>query len=177
MSVHEPGPTTDAGITGSWRVDPTGGHLQFSAKGMWGLANVKGQFSSYDGTLQVDQSGAARGELTIAATSLDTKHTKRDAHLRSADFFDVERHPTIRFTPTAVATAEDGLTVTGDLEIGDKVASLQLPVTVTPLPDGGLRLHASTSVTRDKVGLTWNKGGMIRGDAHLDAELVLNPSV
>ena len=79
---------------------------------------ANGHFTSYEGALQVEQTGAVTGALTVQAATLDTKNKKRDEHLRSADFFDVEQQPTIRFSPTAITPAPDGLTITGDLQVG-----------------------------------------------------------
>jgi polyisoprenoid-binding protein YceI len=158
---------------GAWRVDPDAGHLRFRVKSMWGLAPVNGRFASYQGQLGIDDAGAATGELIVEAESLDTKNAKRDGHLRSADFFNVKEHQTIRFSVAAIAARPDGLTLTGDLHVGARVARLQLPVTLTRLGEGRLRVQAETSVPRDTVGLTWNKAGMIRGDALLNVELDL----
>lgn len=163
-------------LVGRWTVDPTRGHLGFRVKAMWGLATANGHFTSYEGALQVEQTGAVTGALTVQAATLDTKNKKRDEHLRSADFFDVEQQPTIRFSPTAITPAPDGLTITGDLQVGATATQLQLPVTVSQLDDRRLRLKTSASVPRDKVGLVWNRAGMIRGDAHLDAEIDLVPA-
>jgi polyisoprenoid-binding protein YceI len=158
---------------GAWRVDPAAGHLRFRVKSMWGLAPVNGHFASYEGELGIDEAGVAAGELAVSAASLDTKHNKRDEHLRSADFFNVEEHPTIRFAVAAVTARPGGLTIAGDLHVGTRVARLQLPVTLTRLGEDRLRVQASTSVPRETVGLTWNKAGMIRGNALLNVELDL----
>lgn len=158
---------------GAWRVDPDAGHLRFRVKSMWGLVPVNGQFASYEGQLGIDEAGVASGDLVVAAASLDTKHRKRDQHLRSADFFNVEEHPTIRFSIAAVTARPGGLTIAGDLRVGANVARLQLPVTVTRLGENRLRLQASTSVPRETVGLTWNRARMIRGHADLNVELDL----
>jgi polyisoprenoid-binding protein YceI len=156
---------------GVWRVDPAVGRLGFQAKSMWGLVPVNGRFASYEGELHLDYAGVATGELTVQAASLDTKNKKRDEHLRSGDFFDVEQHPTIRFSAAAVTARPDGLTITGDLHIGASVTRLQLPVTLTRLGEDRLRVQTSTSVPRETVGLTWNKAGVIRGNALLNVEL------
>jgi polyisoprenoid-binding protein YceI len=158
---------------GVWRVDPAAGHLRFRAKSIWGLVPVNGRFASYEGELRVDEAGLATGELAIAAASLDTNHRRRDEHLRSADFFNVGQHPTIGFSVAAVTARPGGLTVAADLHIGATVTRLQLPVSLTRLGEDRLRVQASTSVPRDTVGLTWNRAGMIRGDALLNVELDL----
>ena len=79
---------------------------------MWGLQTVRGVFRAYDGSLQVRGGGAA-GELTIETGSLDTGNSRRDRHLRSPDFFDVEGHPQIVFTAKGVTVGDNGLTATG----------------------------------------------------------------
>ncbi len=161
---------------GTWQVDPAASSLEFRVKTMWGLATVKGTFGSYRGTLTVAEDGTAAGELSVDVESLDTKNAKRDKHLRSPDFFHSELHPTIRFRSTSITARPGGLTIAGDLHVGSKVASLQLPVTVLPATEGRLRLQSTGSVPREHVGLIWNRAGMIRGDVLLGGDIELVPS-
>ena len=163
--------TTDSTLTGTWHVDPAAGKVGFTVRTMWGLSNVRGSFSRYRGTLTVRPQGA-EGELVIEAASLDTKHAKRDEHLRSDDFFAVERHPEIVFTILSVAPRAGDLFVSGVLRIGERNLRLELAVDVVREGDR-LRLRTSESVTRERAGLAWNKLGMIRGDAHLEVDLEL----
>jgi polyisoprenoid-binding protein YceI len=156
---------------GTWTVDPGASAVAFEATGMWGLAKVRGIFSSYRGTLTAGPR-AVGGELAIDAASLDTENAKRDAHLRSADFFDVERHPEIVFITSSMQQGDEGLTVSGDLRVGAYTTRLDIPVDVERFGDD-LRLQATTSVVRESVGLGWNKLGMIRGDAQLTLDLTL----
>ena len=158
---------------GAWRVDPAAGHLRFRVKSVWGLVPVNGHFASYEGELHIDEAGVATGELAVAAASLDTKNNKRDEHLRSADFFSVEQYPTIRFAVAAVTSRPDGLTITGDLHVGASITRLQLPVTLTRVGEDRLRVQVATNVSRQAVGLTWNRAGGIRGDALVTVELEL----
>ena len=161
--------------TGTWQVDPAASSLEFRVKTFWGLSTVTGTFSSYRGTLVVDEQGEATGELIVDVESLDTKNAKRDEHLRSPDFFHSERHPTIRFLSTAITARPGGLTIDGELHVGEKVARLQLPVTVVPAAEGRLRLQSTGSVPREHVGLLWNRAGMIRGDVLLSGDIELVP--
>jgi polyisoprenoid-binding protein YceI len=161
---------------GLWRVDPRRSEIGFAVKEMWGLHAVRGVFGAYDGSLNVRAGGAA-GELTIEAGSLDTGNNRRDQHLRSPAFFDVERHPRIMFTATAVTARDGGLTVTGELAIGSARVRLEIPVNVEQLADGVLRLEGRTTVSRQAAGVAWNKLGMIRGDAMLHAQLALKRAV
>jgi polyisoprenoid-binding protein YceI len=157
---------------GVWTVDPQRSEIGFAVKGMWGLQTIRGVFGAYGGGLLVRAGGAA-GELTIEAGSLDTGNETRDRHLRSPDFFDVERHPRIVCTATAVTPRDGGLTVTGELAIGSSRVQLDLPVKVEHLADGALRVDGTTTVSRHAAGVTWNRLGMIRGDAVLHARLTL----
>src|SRR3954452_22420088 len=102
---------------GVWRVASSRSEVGFAVKEMWGLRTVRGRFGAYDGSLQVRAGGAA-GELRIEADSFDTGNRRRDRHLRSPAFFDVEHHPRIVFTTTAATVRDGGLTVRGTLAIG-----------------------------------------------------------
>jgi len=157
---------------GIWTVDPENSEIGFAVKGMWGLLTVRGIFRTYQGTLHV-LNGGASGHLTIDAASLDTGHPKRDQHLRSADFFDVERYPHIAFTTTAVAAHEGAVTFSGDLTVGASPVELHIPVTVEPSAENRVLLHWASSVSRQAVGLRWNKLRAIRGDAKLHVRLSL----
>jgi polyisoprenoid-binding protein YceI len=161
---------------GVWSVDPQRSEVGFAVKAMWGLQTVRGIFGAYDGSLNV-RAGGATGKLTIKAASLDTGNNKRDQHLRSPDFFDVERHPRIMFTATAVTAREGALTVTGELVIGSSHVRLDIPVSVEPTVDGALRLDGQTTTPREAAGIAWNKLGMIRGDATLHAQLTLKHAI
>jgi polyisoprenoid-binding protein YceI len=158
---------------GIWRVDPEKSEIGFAVKGMWGLQTVRGVFRTYDGTLSVVDEGAD-AELTIEAASLDTGNTKRDAHLRSADFLDVERHQRIVFTTTTVVAGGGGLLVGGDLTVGVLQSTLQIPFEVRDGADGGVLLRGAANLPREAAGLGWNKLGVIRGDVQLHARLVLS---
>ena len=160
---------------GVWNVDPQRSEIGFAVTEMWGLRTVRGVFNAFDGSLKV-RAGGATGELTIEAGSLDTGHDKRDRHLRSRVFFDVERHPRIVFTATEITARDGGLSVTGELAIGSSRVRLEFPVNVECMADGALRLDGKTTVSREAAGLAWNKLGMIRGDAMLRAQLTLEPA-
>jgi polyisoprenoid-binding protein YceI len=157
---------------GTWRVDPGRSEIGFAVKAMWGLVTVRGVFGTYEGRLTA-RAGGASGELTIDAASLNTRHDKRDRHLRSPDFFDVERHPRIVLMATAVTAPDGGLTVAGELTIGPSRIPLEVPVTVEQTPEGDRLLTGETIVTRKAAGMTWNKLGTIGDVAVLHARLTL----
>jgi polyisoprenoid-binding protein YceI len=160
-------PTLPQGV---WSIDAQRSEIGFAVKGMWGLRTVRGVFAAYDGSLEV-RPGGVSGLLTIDAASLDTANERRDRHLRSSAFFDVERHPRIVFTATGVTAQGGGLTVEGELAIGSSRVRLEIPVEVKRIAGGALRVEGRTAASRTATGLAWNTLGMIRGDAMLHARL------
>ncbi len=162
---------------GSWRVDPKRSEIGFAVKAMWGLVTVRGVFGTYEGRLTV-RAGSARGELTIDGASLDTRNRRRDRHLRSPDFFDVERHPQISFSAQRLIARDDGLTVIGELTVGSSRTALEIPVDVEQISDddGTRLLEGETTIARKAAGLTWNALGTIGDDAVLHARLALEPT-
>jgi len=149
---------------------------------------VKGQFADVDGSLRMEGEDVTTAELEveIRAASVDTRVDQRDQHLRSADFLDVERFPTLTFRSTkAERSGKNRLSVTGDLTIRDVTREVVLEVvehgTATD-PWGGNRAGygAKTKINRKDFGLTWNQaletGGVLVGDEveiELDAQFVL----
>jgi polyisoprenoid-binding protein YceI len=158
---------------GVWQVDSASSELGFGARGMFGFVPVHGHFGDFEGTLTVDAAGA-RGELRIKAATLDTHNAKRDTHLRSADFFDVENHPIVTFELTGVTPAAGGAaTVAGVLRIRDSALKITAPLAIdTPSPDQ-LALSTALEVDRAAAGVGWSKLGMIKGKASLRAKLTL----
>src|SRR3954463_9534836 len=103
-------PSASPSITdGAWRLDPARSSVAFHVRHFYGLMTVKGEFADYEGTLDLGATPAV--ELTLQASSLDTKRAKRDEHLRSQDFFDVERHPQVRFVSDRAELDGDTLRV------------------------------------------------------------------
>ncbi len=100
-------------FSGVWRLDPARSSVEFHVRHFYGLMTVKGDFADYAGTLDLSAEPAV--ELTIQAASLNTKMAKRDKHLRSDDFFDVEHHPQVRFSSDTATLDGDKLTVHGQL--------------------------------------------------------------
>jgi polyisoprenoid-binding protein YceI len=149
-------PATETRIieTTRWRIDPTRSSIEFHVKMLWRMMTVKGRFSRFQGTL--DLSGDPAIELTIEAASLDTKNEKRDEHLRSPDFFNVEMHPYIRYV-SETATLEDGrLVARGRLHARGVTRPLSVEAT---LRDAGeeLELEAVTVVDYHEIDMTWGK--------------------
>jgi polyisoprenoid-binding protein YceI len=127
---HTPAATTELPLPdGVWKVDAEHSEIGFAVKDMWGLRTVRGRFGDCHGSLNVRAPDAV-GELTIDAASLDTTHHRRDQHLRSPAFFDVERHPQIVFTATALTPRQAGPTITGELTIGTSRVPLEIPINI-----------------------------------------------
>ena len=162
---------------GTWSVDPTQSELGFSAKGMFGLATVKGTFTNYEGELTVHPEGAS-GELRITAPSLDTRNPKRDKHLRSPDFFHVERYPTVTFTLTDVKPAPDG-TLEGGVAFCRfvRTACGSPPHWMSPRTAIISISAPSSASTALLSGVGWSKLGMIKGPANLRAKAGAGASV
>ncbi len=115
---------------GTWVVDPKHSNVGFQVKHM-GIATVRGHFKVFAGRLEIGADGIAIAGGSVQAVSVDTNEPKRDAHLRSPDFFDVERFPELSFTSTSItATGEDTVEVTGDFTMHGVTRPLTLQATV-----------------------------------------------
>lgn len=161
---------------GTWTIDPEHSTLQFKVRHMM-VTNVTGVFEKFRGTVEIDDQDLAKSkaEIVIDTASLNTRVEKRDEHLRSADFFDVGRYPTMTFVSrNVVADGPERLRITGDLTIRgiSRPVLLQVegPTGVSKDPWGNLRRGASvtTKLYRQDYGMTWNKtletGGVAVGD-------------
>lgn len=158
-----------------WEIDSSHSGVHFSARHMV-VAKVRGQFARWSGTVLAQDGDLARGQVNVVidAASIDTGVADRDAHLRSADFFDVEQYPEITFASTRVVElGENQYRVFGDLTIRGVTREVELEVEYAGTaqdPWGNERagFSASTSIDRKDFGLTWNKvleaGGVMVGD-------------
>lgn len=146
----------------AWTIDTAHTTVGFVARHM-GLSKVRGQFTSFRGEVEGDPSDltTAKGRLEVDLASVDTGNPDRDAHLKSADFFDVEKYPTMTFVSTSITKDGDDYLVHGDLTIKD----VTKPVTLTyehggdaKDPYGNRKIGGTLSGTikRTDWGLTWN---------------------
>lgn len=162
--------------TTTWNIDPVHTTAEFKVKHMM-ISNVKGQFAAVTGVLTLDEEDVtkSRVEASIQAASINTRDADRDAHLKSADFFHVEKFPTLSFASTRVTRAGEGeLAVEGDLTIcgvtRNLVFAVEGPSASAKDPWGNTRigLSATTKINRKDFGLTWNAaleiGGVLVGD-------------
>jgi polyisoprenoid-binding protein YceI len=165
MSTTTPQSTGVNGVERTrWRIDPARSRIEFRTPTFWGLVNVNGRFERYDGTFDLRHEPAV--ELTIDASSLDTNNSKRDKHLRSADFFDVENHPQVRFVSDSATLDGERLTVSGRLYTAGTSTPLNLDATLRRAGDE-LEVEAHTSVDHRQVGMVHSPLGMIRTPSEL----------
>src|SRR5215203_3783607 len=170
----------------TWAIDPAHSSVEFSVRHLM-ITTVKGRFTAVEGTVVLDEADPAASavDITVQVASIDTREPQRDAHLRSADFFDVETFPTLTFRSTGVGdVTADGFTLAGDLTIHGVTRVVTLDVINEGRakdPWGGERAGyaATTRIKRSDFGLTWNQlletGGLAVSDEvkiSLDVELV-----
>jgi polyisoprenoid-binding protein YceI len=178
--------TVAAPPTTTWTIDPSHSEVGFAVKHMM-ISSTKGRFSDVTGTITLDEQdlGRSRVEVEIGIASIDTRDEKRDAHLRSGDFFDAERWPTMTFRSTEIEPLGGSrLRITGDLTIRDTTTRITFAAGQTgrgtnPWGQEVIGFSADTKIRRQDYGLTWNvaleTGGVLVGDEvkiHLDVEAV-----
>ncbi|MFZ0907286.1 MAG: YceI family protein [Mycobacterium sp.] len=162
----------DPDTEGAWNLVPDRSTITFKIKNMWGLISVKGRFTEFTADGQVTGKGAIFGRLDIQVASLRTGIGKRDDHLRSADFFDVERFPEIGVVVTAVQpTTGNAADLQATFSIKGVTAPVPLPVQITLLDDGSVRLSAKTEIDRAQFNLDWNRVGMVGETATVSADV------
>jgi polyisoprenoid-binding protein YceI len=173
----------------TWRVDPLHSGAHFSVRHMM-ISTVRGEFTGVNGTVTYDPKNPTSSsvEATIDCSTVNTGVAKRDAQLKSADFFDVAHYPVMKFHSKRVEKVADGkLKVTGDLTINATTQEVVLDVDGPSAPirdprgNEKIGLSASTQISRKKFGITWNEameaGGVAVGDEvsiTLDLELINN---
>jgi len=163
------------GATSTWQIDPAHTHAIFGVRHLV-ITTVKGEFGKTTGTLVLDEADVTRSKVdaTVDVTTLNTREPKRDEHLRSPDFFDVAKHPTMTFKSTKVEKAGEGkLKVTGDLTIRGVTKSVTLdvggPTQEIKDPWGNVKRGISVTgkINRKDFGLNWSKtieAGPVVGD-------------
>jgi polyisoprenoid-binding protein YceI len=178
--------TTPAALT-TWNIDPAHSAAEFKVKHMM-ISNVKGKISGISGVLSLDEADPTRSSVkaSISVATLSTADDQRDAHLKSADFLDAEKFPTLDFKSLAVHRTGPGeFDVTGELTLHGvtRTATFAVEGPSAPAKDpwGNLRigLSATTKINRKDFGLTWNAaletGGMLVGEEvaiSIDAEFI-----
>ena len=161
-------------ISGDYTIDPTHTRIGFSTRHAM-VTTVRGQFTEFSGTAHVDAAdpAASRVELAIQTASIDTGVADRDAHLRSADFFNADENKEIAFVSTQVERDGDDWVITGDLTINGVTKAVTVPFELTGSaqdPFGNVRIgfEGGTAISRKDWGVTWNAaletGGVLVSD-------------
>jgi polyisoprenoid-binding protein YceI len=172
-----PGTTAAPQIaTTTWNIDPAHSVAEFKVKHMM-ISNVKGQFTRLSGALVLDESnlGNSRVDVSIESASIHTADVQRDAHLKSPDFFDVEKFPALTFKSTGVRIVRDGeLSVEGDLTVHGVTRKVNFavegptPPSKDPWGNTRVAVSATTKINRKDFGLAWNAaletGGILVGE-------------
>ena len=173
---------------GTWKLDPTHTEIGFQVRHI--MSKVRGKFDTFDGTLVTEADPtASRVEVSVDLSSINTGTADRDAHLRSADFFEVESYPSMTFVSTGVQQkSDDEFIVTGDLSIKGVTKPLELKVEFLGEggdPWGGTRVgvEAKGEISRKEFGIDFNiplEGDKVMiGDKivlQIVAEAVLQPA-
>ena len=177
---------TTAARTTTWTIDGSHTNATFSVRHLM-ISNVRGEFQKVSGTVSYDPAKpeATTVKAEIDVTSISTREPQRDAHLRSADFFDAEKFPTITFESTAFRRGDKNLELVGKLTIRgttrEVVLAIDGPTAEQTDPWGNVRIGASatTKIKRSDFNMTWNTvleaGGVVVGDEisiALDVELI-----
>lgn len=172
--------------TATWNLDPAHTHSAFTIRHLV-ITNVRGEFGKTTGAVTLDEKDITRSsvEATIDVTSIDTRVADRDAHLKSPDFFDAAKYPTMTFKSTKVQKAGKGkLKVTGDLTIKDVTKPVVLEVEGPtaeikgPMGESRRGIAARTTINRRDFGLNWSKAveaGPVVGDKvtiEIEGELI-----
>jgi len=169
----------------TYSIDPVHSKVGFAVRHMV-ISNVEGRFTDFAGTIVYDEEDPAKSSVrvTIKVASINTDNQKRDAHLKSPEFFDVEKYPEITFVSKKVSKTDDGFVAVGDLTIRDMTREIELPFVIHGVvqdPWGNTRLGAEADVTVNRLdyGMTWSKkldsGGLVLGEKvkiHLAVEAV-----
>ena len=166
--------TRSAVPTGTWTIDPAHSKVGFAVKHM-GIATVRGEFAGFEGTLEIsDDLGTATARGIVKAETVDTSEPQRDAHLRSADFFDVEQHPEISFESTEIEPVDDeSFRVTGNLTLHGVTNEITLDAEVQgtdidPWGNERVGLEITGSLSRGDYGMRFNQalgsGNMLVAD-------------
>ena len=173
--------------TSTWKIDPPHSGAEFSIRHM-GLSNVHGKFGNVNGTIMMDEKDFTKSSVnaTVDVTTVDTGVTKRDDHLKSADFFEVAKYPTMTFLSKKITASGDDYHVIGDLTLHGVTKTVDLTMDKPGKEQTGMdgkSIHrgfsATTTIHRQDFGLVWNgtlkSGDNVLGDdvkVSLDVEAV-----
>jgi polyisoprenoid-binding protein YceI len=162
----------DRALAGAWVLDPGQSSIRLKNRSASGLIRVNGVFREVSGNGIVSPDGRVSGTVTVSAASIDTGNTRRDTHLRSADFFDSDHHPHITFTADAIRPTGQGATVTSALTVRDRTRPLSFDAMASVRGTGEIWLDAEVHINRAEFGLTWNLLGLLSMENTLNIHTV-----
>ncbi|HOB49740.1 MAG TPA: YceI family protein [Mycobacterium sp.] len=163
----------DPGIVGAWSLVPERSSIRFANRTLWGLMKVNGRFRTLEGSGHVDAGGSVSGRLVIGAASLRTGIGSRDRHLRSPDFFDVNRFPHIVVeVGAATPSGEHSAALISTLEVRGVIRPLTLTATITRLGIDTIHIVSRTTVDRTGWGVSGNMAGMMPTATALVADTI-----
>jgi polyisoprenoid-binding protein YceI len=169
---RQPTLETPPALFGRWLVDEEASHARFVSGSLAGLVKTAGRFRSLSGHLVVARAQAV-GALVIDTSSIDTGNRMRDLHLRSRGFFDVKRHPQIRYEPHWISDRDPGKArIAGELIVANTRTPLQLDVTLHTPVDGVVELVCRTELDRVALGIRAARG-MVPRAVQLDVWITL----
>jgi polyisoprenoid-binding protein YceI len=162
-------------LVGHWVLDGALSRVRFTERILWGLVKVRGRFADFNGSATVELGGRVTGSVSVETGSLDTENKKRDEHLRSPDFFDVERYPLITARVSGFTSRGDPTDLHASLAIKGVHEPITLTVSVEDVTADTIRLRAQADVDRGRFGMTWKKLGAT-GRATIVADAVFRRS-
>jgi len=164
----------------AWTIDRSHSELSFRVRHLTG--RVRGYFKDWGGTVTVDPAelGAGSVSVEVKTASINTEQERRDTHLRSPDFFDAEKFPTMTFSSTKVELDGKDITITGNLTIKDVTGPVVLKGTFNgritdPMGKERLGFEASTTIDRREFGLVWNR--MVEGTSLVGDEVTIDLAI
>lgn len=157
---------------GTWAIDPTHSTLGFTVRHLM-VSKVRGRFQDFSGSITVDESGVTAISADIDVASITTDNAQRDGHLKTADFFEVEKFPTATFRSTSVTPKGDGYVLTGDFTLHGVTKPVELTVEYNGVNAGMgngpvAGFEATTTINRRDFGISIDMplegGGAVVGD-------------
>jgi polyisoprenoid-binding protein YceI len=173
MATANPQTEIPGYVAGTWAIDPVHSDVSFTVRHMM-VSKVRGRFSKFEGTIRTGENFVESSvEASIDMGSIDTHNEQRDGHIRSGDFFDTEKYPTMSYRSLRVRPSGDGYVVEGDLTLHGVTRRVDLALDLngfTKDPYGGTRtgFTATTEISRKDFGITtdlpMDGGGTVVGD-------------
>jgi polyisoprenoid-binding protein YceI len=147
----------DGSLAGRWLLDPAASTAEFRVRHFWNTITVRGSFGQLEGEATVGPDGTVTGRLVIDAALLNTKNKQRDKHLRSADFFDVAKHPHLVLTVRQAAlSGSNQLAGEATLAVAGTDEPVSLTAQITQASPDAVTLQAELTVDRSRFGMTWS---------------------